>query len=158
MAEEVVGGVETFTDVPDKVVDTDDGGAIVTVGDDVPTQINKEWYDNIADDFDDATLTTIATRLLEDIERDKKAREKREKDYEEVHKNLGRIPFSYIISGARDSGKTVTAHSLLKFYSSYMDIIHIWSPNASLDFKWGAVIEEYEIHKKNIHKNYSEIF
>ncbi len=80
-----------------------------------------------------------------------------EKDYEEVHKNLGRIPFSYIISGARDSGKTVTAHTLLKFYSSYMDIIHIWSPTASLDFKWGAVIEEYEIPKKNIHKNYSEI-
>ena len=89
MVEEVVGGVETFTDVPDKVVDTDDGGAIVTVGDDVPTQINKEWYDNIADDFDDATLNTIATRLLEDIERDKKAREKREKDYEEAIKRTG---------------------------------------------------------------------
>jgi hypothetical protein len=89
MPEEVVGGVETFTDVPDDVIDTDDGGAIVKVGDDVPTRINKEWYDNIADDFDDATLSTIATRLLEDIERDKKAREKREKDYEEAIKRTG---------------------------------------------------------------------
>ena len=89
MAEEVVGGVETFTDVPDDVIDTDDGGAIVKVGDDVPTRINKEWYDNIADDFTDDVLNTISTRLLEDIERDKKAREKREKDYEEAIKRTG---------------------------------------------------------------------
>jgi len=88
MAEEVVGGVETFTDVPSGVIDTDDGGAIVNVGDDVPT-INKEWYDNIADDFKDEVLNKICTRLLEDIERDKKAREKREKDYEEAIKRTG---------------------------------------------------------------------
>jgi len=81
-----------------------------------------------------------------------------EKDYEEVHPNLGRIPFSYLINGARDSGKTVTTHSLIKFYHSYFDDIHIWSPTASLDFKWGKVIEEYEIPPKNIHKRYSEIF
>jgi len=88
MAEEVVGGVETFTDVPDEVIDTDDGGAIVRVGDDVP-QVNKEWYDNIADNFADEVLNKICTRLLEDIERDKKAREKREKDYEEAIKRTG---------------------------------------------------------------------
>ena len=79
--EDQVGSVEEFTSVPDEVTDTDDGGAIVTVGEDLQRP-NREWYDNIADDFDDETLNKISTRLMQDIERDKKAREKREKDYE----------------------------------------------------------------------------
>ena len=84
-----VGAVETFIDVPDEVTDTDDGGAIVKVSDDSGSRINKEWYANIRDDFDDENLNKICTRLLQDIERDKKAREKREKDYEESIKRTG---------------------------------------------------------------------
>jgi hypothetical protein len=86
--EDQVGSVETFTDVKSDVVDTDDGGAIVTVGEDAGRP-NREWFDNIADDFDDAVKTKISTRLLEDVERDRKAREKREKDYEEAIKRTG---------------------------------------------------------------------
>ena len=86
---EEVGAVETFVDVPDEVTDTDDGGAIVKVSDDVSGKPNREWYANIADDIDDEKLKTMCTRLLEDIERDGKAREKREKDYEESIKRTG---------------------------------------------------------------------
>jgi hypothetical protein len=86
---EIEGTVEEFEEVPDEVVNTDDGGAIVTVTDDVPTRPNREWYENIADDFDDATLEKISTRLLQDIERDRKARSKRDKDYEEAIKRTG---------------------------------------------------------------------
>ena len=87
--EDQVGSVEEFTSVPDEVVDTDDGGAIVTVSEDIAKRPNKEWYANIADDFESGVLEKIATRLLLDIERDKKAREKREKDYEEAIKRTG---------------------------------------------------------------------
>ena len=87
--EDQVGSVEEFTDVQDKVVDTDDGGAIVTVGEDESKRPDKNWFDNIADDFEDAVKGKIATRLLEDIDRDKRAREKREKDYEEAIKRTG---------------------------------------------------------------------
>ncbi len=73
--EDQVGSVEEFTDVQDKVVDTDDGGAIVTVGEDESKRPDKNWFDNIADDFEDAVKGKIATRLLEDIDRDKRARE-----------------------------------------------------------------------------------
>lgn len=90
MAEEIEeGSVEEFTSVPDTVTDTDDGGAIISMGDGDEDAPNKEWYDNIADDFDDEVKNKIATRLLEDIERDKKARERREKDYEEAIKRTG---------------------------------------------------------------------
>jgi hypothetical protein len=87
--EDQVGSVEKFTDVKQSVIDTDDGGAIVTVGEDEGTGPNREWFDNIADDFEEGVKTKIATRLMEDIERDKKAREKREKDYEEAIKRTG---------------------------------------------------------------------
>jgi hypothetical protein len=87
--EDQVGSVEKFTDVKQSVIDTDDGGAIVTVGEDEGAGPNREWFDNIADDFEEGVKTKIATRLMEDIERDKKAREKREKDYEEAIKRTG---------------------------------------------------------------------
>ncbi len=86
---EAEGTVEEFESVPDVVTDTDDGGAIVQVTDDVPTRPNREWYENIADDIDDNVLTTLCTRLQQDIERDRKAREKRDKDYEEAIKRTG---------------------------------------------------------------------
>ncbi len=86
---EVEGTVEEFDDVPDKVTDTDDGGAIVEVSSDVPTRPNREWYENISDDLDDTNLEKLATRLLQDIERDRKSREQRDKDYEEAIKRTG---------------------------------------------------------------------
>lgn len=86
--EDQVGSVETFTDVKEEIIDTDDGGAIIKVGDE-ESGPNREWFDNIADDFEDEVKNKIATRLLEDLERDRKAREKREKDYEEAIKRTG---------------------------------------------------------------------
>ena len=86
--EDQIGSVEKFTEAKEEVIDTDDGGAIIKMGDD-EGKPNREWFDNIADDFEEGVKTKIATRLMEDIERDKKAREKREKDYEEAIKRTG---------------------------------------------------------------------
>ena len=86
---EAVGAVESFIDVPDEVTDTDDGGAIVKIGEDVEDRPNRKWFENIAEDIDDEKLQTMCTSLLEDITRDGKAREKREKDYEESIKRTG---------------------------------------------------------------------
>lgn len=86
---EVEGEVLEVEETPTDVIDTDDGGAIVKIGPDVPTRPNREFYENIVDDFDEPELGKITTRLLQDIERDKKAREKRDKDYEEAIKRTG---------------------------------------------------------------------
>ncbi len=75
--------------VEEDVEYTDDGGAIVKVGPDDEDRPNREFYDNIADDIDDAELSKICTTLLQDLERDRKAREQREKDYEEAIKRTG---------------------------------------------------------------------
>lgn len=81
-----------FDDAPDDVEYTDDGGAIVTIGEDEGDEdaaVLREFYADISTNFPEAELETLATRLFEDIERDKRSREKRDKDYAEAIKRTG---------------------------------------------------------------------
>ena len=157
MVDEVEGSVESFTDVPDEVIDTDDGGAIVKVGDDIPTRRpNREWFDNIADDVDDGKLNTLATRLLEDIERDKKAREKREKDYEEAIKRTGlgkETPGGADFEGASKAVHPMLTEAVVDFQSRAIKELmppngpvktYVPGDNPSVDrFKKGERIKNY---------------
>lgn len=86
---EVEGNVEEFEELPDQVEYTDDGGAIIQVGPETEQRPNREWFENIAEEFDDHVLNELATRLLQDLERDRRSREKRDKDYEEAIKRTG---------------------------------------------------------------------
>jgi len=80
--------VMQFEQPPSEVTDTDDGGAIVQMGEE---QVEKtyEFYDNIIDQFADEDLTKLATTLQEAIKRDKEARKKRDKEYAEAIKRTG---------------------------------------------------------------------
>ena len=90
MAEkDVEGGVMEFNASAQTVEDTDDGGAIIRMGEEVDEEQTKNWFDNIVEDFPEPELAKLTVRLLEDIERDKKAREKRDKQYEEAIKRTG---------------------------------------------------------------------
>ena len=117
----VPGTVEEFIDTEEEeVIDTDDGGAIIKLGKDEADRPNREWYDNIADDVDDGELNTLATRLLQDIERDKKAREKREKDYEEAIKRTGlgkETPGGADFEGASKAVHPMLTESVVDFQS-----------------------------------------
>ena len=81
--------VMQFDAVPDQVTDTDDGGAIVQLDDDAGPQLTYEFYDNIADMLPEDELTRLSTQLVKSIERDKKARERRDKEYAEAIKRTG---------------------------------------------------------------------
>jgi chaperonin GroES len=83
------GSIEQFEEGPETVMDTDDGGAIIVVDEHATEEQTKEWFDNIIDQFDEPTLEKLAVRLFEDIERDKKSREKRDEQYEEAIKRTG---------------------------------------------------------------------
>jgi hypothetical protein len=83
------GEVLEVEGVEEDVEYTDDGGAIVKVGPDDEDRPDRAFYDNIADDIDDGELSKICTTLLQDLERDRRAREQREKDYEEAIKRTG---------------------------------------------------------------------
>ena len=80
---------EVFEPVPDKVTDTDDGGAIVQISDEEGTNKTYEFYDNIVEMLPEDELTRLATRLQKSIENDKKSRERRDKEYAEAIKRTG---------------------------------------------------------------------
>lgn len=49
----------------------------------------REFYANIIEDIDPIEMNTLVSTLLEEIERDKKSREKRDKQYDEAIKRTG---------------------------------------------------------------------
>jgi hypothetical protein len=78
-----------FNEPSQEVVDTDDGGAIVQMEGDVSPDQAYEFYDNIVDMIPDDELTRLGSQLEESIERDKKSRERRDKEYAEAIKRTG---------------------------------------------------------------------
>lgn len=66
-----------------------DGGALITLSDAKDTKRSLEFYDNLAEDMDESTLNKIATELEDLIDKDKEARDDRDKQYEEGLKRTG---------------------------------------------------------------------
>lgn len=70
-------------------VDTDDGGAIVTMSQKREVSDEEEFYRNIADELDQDDLAALCQELLQKIEYDKESRKKRDKQYEEGLRRTG---------------------------------------------------------------------
>lgn len=79
--------VELDDDASD-VEDTEDGGAIIKLNEEEVSH-NLEHFANIVEDVSSGDLRTICADLLDKIERDKEAREKRDKLYEEGLRRTG---------------------------------------------------------------------
>jgi hypothetical protein len=80
-------------DVPDdplgNVQELEDGSAIVDLDED-KTQVSSEEFDaNMAEELDESDLATMATDLLDAIDRDKDARKKRDEQYAEGIRRTG---------------------------------------------------------------------
>jgi len=108
---EIVEGIIPIDEAPDDVELTDDGGAIVTIEEEASPEQIREFYANIRDNFAQPTLESLATELFEAVERDKKSREKRDKDYAEAIKRTGlgkEAP-----GGATFEGASKTVHPML---------------------------------------------
>ncbi len=107
----VPGEVMQIEAPPQDVTETDDGGAIVQMGDDPGVGQVYEFYDNIVEQFSDEVLTKLATNLKDSIDRDKKARERRDKEYAEAIKRTGlgkEAP-----GGAEFTGASKAVHPML---------------------------------------------
>jgi len=73
-----------------EVEDTEDGGAIIREKENnEDAQKNQAHFANIVDDVDQSMLVEATTDLLEKIDKDKEAREKRDKQYEEGLRRTG---------------------------------------------------------------------
>jgi chaperonin GroES len=70
-------------------VDTDDGGAMVSLEDEADTRAKAAHFANIVDEVDQSALSDAVTELIDKITKDKDAREKRDKLYEEGLRRTG---------------------------------------------------------------------
>lgn len=78
--------VEIEVEVPE-VEDTEDGGAIVRIDEEIDRE--SEFYENLAEHLPEDGLKAMANELLELISRDKEARALRDKQYEEGLRRTG---------------------------------------------------------------------
>lgn len=93
------------------VEDTEDGGAIVTLDEDVPAKGDSAFYDNLAETMSDPELNVISTKFLELITKDKEARKKRDEQYEEGIRRTGLGDDAP--GGAQFNGASKVVHPLL---------------------------------------------
>lgn len=83
------GEIVQLEDQMPEVEDTEDGGAVVRLQNDEENRKQTAHFSNIVEDVDPELLDEAVNDLLEKIEKDKTAREKRDKLYEEGLRRTG---------------------------------------------------------------------
>lgn len=84
------GGAEVELDeTPPDVEEMDDGSAVVTMDDYKGPDEAPDFYENMAETYDLREISTLASRYLDLIDKDKDARSERDKQYEEGIKRTG---------------------------------------------------------------------
>jgi hypothetical protein len=83
------GAVAELEEENQDVEELEDGSAIVTLGEFKGPEENPDFYENLAETINLFDLEKIGMRYLDLIEKDKEAREKRDKQYEEGLKRTG---------------------------------------------------------------------
>jgi len=86
--EEQLGEMMPIENDDDDVKDTDDGGAMVKIGD-AALPGESEFYANLAEDMPESELAIMGSDLCELVEKDKEARKRRDEQYEEGIKRTG---------------------------------------------------------------------
>ena len=79
----------SYEDTLPDVEDTEGGGAILRLKNDKDEKAHLEHFANIVDEVDQSMLEEAVSDLLDKIDRDKEAREKRDKQYEEGLRRTG---------------------------------------------------------------------
>ena len=80
--------IDMEDDEDEDVVDTDDGGAIVSLGEEEAPR-SDDFYSNLAEDMSESDLGKIGSEFLDLISKDKEARKKRDEQYEEGIRRTG---------------------------------------------------------------------
>jgi hypothetical protein len=87
--DDLQGEMIEIENLPPEVEDTPDGGAIVRLDEEEDADSESDFYANLAESMPDYELQKIATRFVELVEKDKEARKKRDKQYEEGLRRTG---------------------------------------------------------------------
>jgi hypothetical protein len=144
---------------PDDIEMTEDGGAIAKIASEESDEAADQvagFYDNIAGQFQETTLSSMATRLLEQVDRDKEARKDRDKAYAEAQKRTGlgkEAPGGAQFQGASRVVHPMLLEACLDFASRA--IRELMPPNGPVKmFVPGENVEPERLRKAERKKNY----
>lgn len=93
------------------VVDTEDGGALVTMEEESEPPGESEFYANLAEELPESVLATLGSHLCDLIEKDKESRKRRDEQYEEGLRRTGLGDDAP--GGASFSGASKVVHPML---------------------------------------------
>jgi len=117
---------EIFNDTDDSVEELEDGSAIIKMDNkSISPGEDQEFYANLAETYDTVELNRMAVRYLDLIDKDKEAREERDKQYEEGLRRTG-------LGNDAPGGATFTGAS---------KVVHPIMAEACVDFSARAIKE-----------------
>ena len=85
----LTGEIIEVDDEEEDVVDTEDGGAIVSMDEEEDEARSDDFYANLSEEMSDSELSRIGQQFLDLISKDKEARKKRDEQYEEGIRRTG---------------------------------------------------------------------
>ena len=130
-----IEGLDTLTEMPEgiefeddeqpMVEEQEDGSAIVTLDEDMEERVDLEFYSNLAETISIYDMSSIAMKYLDYVDKDKEAREQRDKQYEEGIRRTG-------LGDDAPGGATFQGAS---------KVVHPVMAEACVDFASGAIKE-----------------
>ncbi len=142
------GETVQLEDVDNEVEDTEDGGAILRMKNDKDEKVHLEHFANIIDEVDPSMLKEAVNDLLDKIERDKEAREKRDKQYEEGLRRTGLgddAPGGAQFTGANKVVHPLLVESCVDFSARFMK--EVFPPNGPVKSKILGVQDHAKVTK-----------
>jgi hypothetical protein len=139
MAEDELSMTGETVELPEEdveVEDTEDGGAIIRMEKQVDPEERRSHFANIVDEVDQSALKEAVTELLEKISRDKEAREKRDKQYEEGLRRTGLgddAPGGAQFNGANKVVHPMLVEACVDFSARFMK--EVFPPNGPVKSK-----------------------
>ena len=131
-----------------EVEDTEDGGAIIHLDNVVDEKVHLEHFANIVDEVDPTMLREAVTDLMDKIDKDKEAREKRDKQYEEGLRRTGLgddAPGGAQFQGANKVVHPMLVESCVDFSARFMK--EVFPPNGPVKSKVHGVQDNEKIAK-----------
>jgi hypothetical protein len=108
-------------EVEQEIIELDDGSVVVNFTPKESPRENPEFYENLAEVFDEGTLQSLATEYLDFIDVDREARTQRDKQYEEGLRRTGLgkdAPGGATFDGASKVVHPVMAEACVDFAAS----------------------------------------
>jgi len=145
---------ELFDGEPE-VEELEDGSAIVRLDESKGPEENPDFYENLADKIESYELDKIALKYLDLIEKDKDAREERDKQYEEGLRRTGLghdAPGGAQFQGASKVVHPVMAESCVDFAARA--IKELFPPDGPVKTKIIGEVTEHKVEKAERKRDY----